>query len=153
MSRKSVRMDDDEIWSFLADAHTGILTTLKRDGNPVALPVWFAVVDRRIYTGTRGKKLLRIERDPRSSFLVEEGLAWAELRAVHVATEARVLEDPDPDLMARISAEMARKYSGAKTPSSQMPAASAEHYKSNPGRTVELVPTGKILAWDNSKMF
>lgn len=153
MSAKSVRMSDEEIWAFLTEAHTGILTTLKKDGTPVALPVWFAVVDRKIYTGTRGKKLLRIARDPRSSFLVEEGLAWAELRAVHVATEARILEDPDPDLVARISAEMARKYSSARTPSSQMPSASAEHYKSNPGRTVELVPTGKILAWDNSKMF
>jgi nitroimidazol reductase NimA-like FMN-containing flavoprotein (pyridoxamine 5'-phosphate oxidase superfamily) len=146
-------MDDGEIWAFLTDAHTGVLTTLKRDGTPVALPVWFAVVDRKIYTGTRGKKLLRIAHDPRSSFLVETGLAWAELKAVHVATEARILGEPDPELASRIAAEMARKYSTARTPSSQMPTASAEHYKSNPGRTVELVPTGKILAWDNSKMF
>jgi nitroimidazol reductase NimA-like FMN-containing flavoprotein (pyridoxamine 5'-phosphate oxidase superfamily) len=146
-------MDDDEIWDFLTEAHTGILTTLKRDGTPVALPVWFAVVDRRIYTGTRGKKLLRIAHDARSSFLVESGLAWAELKAVHVATEARILEDPDPDLAARIAAEMARNYRTARTPTSQMQSASADHYKSNPGRTVELVPTGKILAWDNSKMF
>ena len=37
-----VRLDDDEAWAELDAAHTGILTTLRRDGWPVSLPVWFA---------------------------------------------------------------------------------------------------------------
>ena len=57
----SPRMTEEEIWSFVTDAHTGILTTLRRDGVPIALPLWFACLDRRIYFRTRGKKLARIE--------------------------------------------------------------------------------------------
>ena len=53
----SPRMTDDEIWSFVTDAHTGIMTTLRRDGYPISLPLWFACLDRQIYLRTRGKKL------------------------------------------------------------------------------------------------
>ena len=45
----SFRLTDDEIWAYVTDAHTGIMTTLRRDGMPIAMPLWFAVVDRAIY--------------------------------------------------------------------------------------------------------
>ena len=69
----SPRMTEQEIWDYVTDAPTGILTTLRRDGVPVAMPIWFACVDRTIYIQTRGKKLQRIAHDPRASFLVESG--------------------------------------------------------------------------------
>ena len=80
----SVRMNEEEIWDFLTNGHTGILTTLRRDGVPIAMPIWYAVVDHTVYIGTRGKKLTRLAHDPRASFLVESGEKWAELRAVHL---------------------------------------------------------------------
>ncbi len=36
-----VRLNADEMRNFLEKAHTAILTTLRRDGFPVALPTWF----------------------------------------------------------------------------------------------------------------
>ena len=39
----SVRLSDEEAWAELAAAHTGIFTTLRRDGRPVTLPTWFVV--------------------------------------------------------------------------------------------------------------
>ena len=44
-----VRLTEDEAWERLATSHTGIITTLRRDGWPVSLPMWFAVVDRKSY--------------------------------------------------------------------------------------------------------
>ena len=44
--KPSIRMSDQEIWDFVRDAHTGVLTTLKADGSPVSLPTWFALLDR-----------------------------------------------------------------------------------------------------------
>jgi Pyridoxamine 5'-phosphate oxidase len=38
----------DEAWEAVGAAHTGILTTLRRDGGPIALPVWFVVDDRTV---------------------------------------------------------------------------------------------------------
>ena len=64
--RRSLRLSDDEVWEFVRDAHTGVMTTLRRDGMPISLPVWFAAVDRIIYIRTRGRKLQRIANDPRT---------------------------------------------------------------------------------------
>ena len=147
--RRSIRMTGEEAWAFLTDAHTGILTTLRRDGYPIALPVWFAVVDRTIYVSTRGKKVLRARQDPRCSFLVESGLRWAELQAVHITADARVLDDVDDALGERIRAEMGRKYDAFRTASSAMPSETKQHYASAAGAMIELVPHGKILSWDN----
>jgi nitroimidazol reductase NimA-like FMN-containing flavoprotein (pyridoxamine 5'-phosphate oxidase superfamily) len=83
-------MTEDEAWDMLEHAHTGILTTLRHDGRPVALPIWFVVIDRRVYVTTRGKKVVRARNDSRASFLVESGDRWAELRAVHVDCRATV---------------------------------------------------------------
>ena len=61
-----VRLTDDEAWAELAAAHTGILTTLRRDGRPVPLPVWFTVLDRRIYVRTPAgtRKVQHVRHDP-----------------------------------------------------------------------------------------
>ncbi len=150
--RRSVRLTEDEAWAFVADAHTGILTTLRRDGSPVALPVWFAVVDRRIYVSTRGKKLLRIRHDSRCSFLVESGERWAELKAVHVGCDGRVLEEIDHALSGRIGDELTRKYAAFRTATSAMPDATREAYAPASGAVVELTPHDRLLTWDNARL-
>ena len=70
-----VRLGEEEAWAELEHAHTGILTTLRRDGRPVSLPVWFAALDRRIYVRTPAKtrKVEHVRNDPRATFLVERG--------------------------------------------------------------------------------
>lgn len=146
----SLRLTDDEIWTFVADAHTGVLTTLRRDGTPIALPVWFACIDRAIYVHTRGRKLQRIGHDPRASFLVEAGEAWAELKAVHLTGRAEQVE-LDDGLRARVDAESDRKYAAFRTAASDMPAAVAATYASTMC-WVRFTPDGRVLSWDNAKL-
>jgi hypothetical protein len=144
-------MNDDEIWAFLTEGHTGIFTTLRQDGHPIALPVWYSVIDRRIYVVTRGKKVARVAKDSRCSFLVESGERWAELRAVHVVCEGHIVE-PDDALESAIRAEMNRKYAAYRTAPKAMPEATRQHY-ANPGPAViELVALERILNWDNNKL-
>jgi len=89
------RLTDDEAWANIDVARTGVLSTLRRDGQPIALPVWHAVIDRRIYVRTprRTKQVARVRHDGRASFLAESGLDWAELCAVVVPVTATVVED------------------------------------------------------------
>jgi hypothetical protein len=148
--RRSFRLSDDEIWEYVTDAHTGVMTTLRRDGTPIAMPLWFAVVDRAIYVHTRGKKLARLAHDPRASFLVESGEQWVDLKAVHFTGRAALVE-LEPDLLQRVEAETARKYDAYRLPASDMPAATAEHYASTM-RWVRFVPDGRVLSWDNRKL-
>ena len=147
----SVRLTDDEAWAVLAASHTGILTSLRRDGVPIALPLWFVVLDRRIYVSgpASAKRVARIHRDPRVSFLVESGERWAELRAVHVTGRARVATEPD--LLARVAAALDAKYGTFRTPRAAMPAATRAHYEVTLA-TIEITPDERILSWDNARL-
>ena len=147
----SLRMTEDEIWPFVADAHNGIFTTLRRDGMPIALPVWFVVIDREIYVQTRGKKLARLQNDDRASFLVEDGTAWKDLRAVHFTGHAHLVT-LEGELLERYRAETLRKYAGSRTARNDMPETTANAYRTAAGGIVKFVPDERILNWDNRKL-
>ena len=101
---RGIRLSADEAWQTLEHAHTGILTTLRGDGVPISLPVWFVVLDRKIYVSgpTHTKKFARVRRDPRVSFLVESGRRWVDLVGVHLTGTARIVDDPK--LLERVAA-------------------------------------------------
>lgn len=147
----SVRLSADEAWDVLGQAHTGILTSLRRDGRPVTLPVWFAVLDRRIYVSgpATAKRHPRVRRDPRVSFLVESGERWAELRAVHVSGSARIVTESG--LLARVAAALDAKYRAFRTARATMPNATRAHYEVERA-TIEIVPDGELLTWDNARL-
>ena len=147
----TVRMTQEEIWQFVEDGHTGVLTTLRQDGVPIALPIWYACIDRIIYIQTRGKKLTRIRNDPRSSFLVEQGEHWAKLRAVHMTGRADVV-NLDQALSQLFRAEMDRKYSGHRTAAASMPKQTRQAYAKSVTGVVRFTPDERILNWDNSKL-
>ncbi len=147
----SVRMTDEEAWAELEAAHTGIFTSLKRDGWPVSLPVWFVVLDGAIYLRTpeRSKKVSRIRNDSRGTFLVERGERWAELAAVHVPVRATLVDDPSEQ--EKVQALMAEKYAAFRTVRREMPDATKAHYGSQRA-VIRLTPEGRFLTWDNAKL-
>jgi PPOX class probable F420-dependent enzyme len=66
-------MDPDDITEFLRQPHVGILASLRRDGRPYTVPIWFLHRDGAFWiTGTYDrvwcKQLLA---DPRASLCVE----------------------------------------------------------------------------------
>ena len=143
-------MTAEECWDYVQNGHTGILTTLRRDGVPVAMPMWYACLDRTIYMQTRGKKLQRIEHDPRASFLVESGQRWADLKAVHLTGRADII-DLDAELSARFNADIDRKYK-AYSSRTEMPKETAAFYAKALTGLVRFTPDARILNWDNTKL-
>jgi len=77
-----MKMSEHEIDEFLATTRLGMLTTLRDDGSPVTVPVWFEwdgeVV--RVFTSLASPKLRRITHDPRATLLapnhIDESEAW-----------------------------------------------------------------------------
>lgn len=134
----------------MTDAHTFVMTTLRRDGMPVSLPLSFACVDHAVYVHTRGRKLSRIARHGRAAFLVESGEAWIELKAAHFTGMAELVE-LDGELLARVETETARKYDAFRTPADRMPEATARHCASTMP-WVRCTPNVRILSWDNDKL-
>jgi PPOX class probable F420-dependent enzyme len=145
-----VAFEDDELWRFVDASHTGILTTLRADGWPLALPVWFVTRDRRVYVRTpaRTRKVAHIGRDPRVCFTVEAGLAWAELRAVVLTGRAHIV--PDGEERERIFDRISEKYEGFGIPVDEVPAATIRHYDTD-SAIIRIDPTHR-LSWDNRKL-
>lgn len=146
----SVRLAPEEAWAVIEGSHTGILTTLRADGAPISLPVWFVVLHGTIGLAapSRTKKVSRIRRDPRASFLVESGERWAELRAVHLTGTVSVVDDPE--VITAIDTALDRKYATFRTPSDELPPATRDHYA---GRTfLRFTPDERILSWDNARL-
>jgi PPOX class probable F420-dependent enzyme len=145
----SIRLSEDEAWAEVDAARTGVLGTLRADGRPVTLPVWFVVLDREIYfqTPTRAKKIGRIRRDPRASFLVESGDRWTELVGVHLEGRAEVVDDDE--LADRARGALDDKYEGLGVPRGAPRETKARYAHST---VIRFVPEGKILTWDNSRL-
>jgi len=130
----------------LAAAHTGILTTLKTDGTPISLPMWFVVLDERVYVTTPAhtKKVARVKRNPRVSFLVESGKRWAELEAVHLTGRARIIEDND--VRSRVRAALDDKYAAFRTEGGD------RNVDGIAMAVIEITPDDRMLTWDNTRL-
>ena len=146
----SIRLSPDEAWEVLERSHTGILTTLRRDGSPITLPIWYVALDRTIcfVAPSKTKKISRIRHDPRASFLVEAGERWAELRAVHLT--GAITEVLDDAAKAEIDAALDAKYGAFKTARSEMSDATRDVYANQV--FFRLVPASRILTWDNRRL-
>ena len=147
-----ISLDDDELWEYVTGAGTAVVTTLRRDGWPVSLPVWFVVVERLVYFKTfpTMRKAARIARDPRASFVVEDGTTWTELRAVCLYVTAQVLAAGAEAERARDA--LRRKYPPAvDVPVTRLPEASRAYYAAS-SVIVRLTPTGPPISWDNRRL-
>jgi PPOX class probable F420-dependent enzyme len=140
-----MRLSKEEAWAVLAAAHTGILTTLTADGTPISLPMWFVAMDERIYviTPEATKKVARVQRNPRVSFLVESGVRWSELEAVHVTGRARVVDDDS--LRSRVRGALDDKYAAFRS------AGGDRNVDGIAFAVIEIVPDDRFLSWDNTR--
>ena len=145
-----IRLGADEVQEFLRSQHTGILTTLRADGVPLALPVWFVVIDGTICVRTpaRSKKVARLTRDERVCFTVEEGKAWTELKSVVLTGRASVLRD-GPE-WERAQEAIHAKYIGFGVPN-DAPDATVRHYDTE-SAIIAVKPDERVLSWDNAKI-
>jgi len=143
-----IALSDDEVWRFLSAQEVGVLTTLRTDGSPVSVPVWFLALDRKVYVAgpSATAKFRRVARDPRVAFLVETGRRWVELEAVHLNGTARVVPDPDWDELDR---RFEIKYAGLRAPPAEQPSAARRRYAHR--SLLEIVPE-RIVSWDNGRL-
>jgi nitroimidazol reductase NimA-like FMN-containing flavoprotein (pyridoxamine 5'-phosphate oxidase superfamily) len=145
-----IRLSDDEAWEHIAGSLTGIVTTLRGDGSPVTLPVWFVVIDRAVYvrSSARSKKVTRVRHDSRAAFLAESGSCWRELKAVSFTATASIVDDPGQH--ARALAMLGDKYRHLRVSRASLPEATVRHYAAE--EAIMLTPRGRLLSWDNSRI-
>ncbi len=109
------RMQPDDVQEFLAQPTVGVIATLRRDGRPYTVPVWWLWKDGTIWiTGTQTRVWCRqLQRDPRMSLCIEA----LEPLPGHVEFDglAQLKIAPEFDIWP-ISRELAEKYVGRGDP-------------------------------------
>ena len=107
------RMKPDVFEAFLQEPHVGVIATLRKDGLPYTVPVWWLWKDGVIWlTGTYSRVWCQqLLKDPRASLCIE---ATAPVSG-HVGFDGHVeaLERPDFDIWP-MSRELAEKYVGRR---------------------------------------
>jgi hypothetical protein len=114
MSRRDqIRMNDEEVSSFLDEQRTVICATNGRQGWPHLMPLWFVVRDGRLWSWTYAKsqKTRNLERDPRATVQVEAGVDYEVLRGVMFECEVAIHRESDD--VAALGLEIFARYTGA----------------------------------------
>lgn len=95
--RADIVMSEAEIADFVNSSRTGTLATIGPDGQPHLTAMWYAVIDGEIWLETKAKsqKAVNLRRDPRVSFLLEDGDTYDTLRGVSFEGVAEIVEEPE----------------------------------------------------------
>lgn len=134
-------MTRDEVYAYLdSGPRWARLATIGKDGYPHIVPLGYFRLDDHVYVNMRGQRLVNARRNPRVSFLLDEGEGMRELKGVVIEGDAELVEDQAQVL--ELQRAIARKRG---TPEDQLPT------ENRGGRPLLKITPRKIASWDNSK--
>src|SRR5438270_8499057 len=124
--RNQIRMNDEEIRTFLEEQRKLQVATIDHDGWPHLVAMWYVLINDEVvfWTYARSQKAVNLRRDPRLTCLVETGQRYEELRGVQIKGQA-VLHEAG-ETVQRVGELIWERYTGPLTEStSSMVAAQA----------------------------
>lgn len=144
--RDKIRLTDDEMVDFLEKSRTVIMGTNNHDGYPHLVPMWYSMLGGLVnmHTYRSSQKVKNIERDPRGSILVEDGIDYDKLRGVFLRGRFEIVDDQD--LCYRIAVTSAKKYQGLDE---ETAGAALRYYIRK--RVALVFHPEKISSWDHRK--
>lgn len=151
MSRRGlISMTEGEVADFLEQRRTIVLGTVKPDGQPHLVPMWFVPDGKCVELWTFGKaqKTLNLRRDSRATLMAETGSSYDQLRGVSLECEVEVLEAPED--VERIGTALGRRYDTWEP--ADEPAALEAVRAQVPKRVgFRFTPT-RTISWDHRKL-
>ncbi len=121
---------DPKVEAFLRGIYFGKIATIRKDGSPHVTPIWYMLDDGKLIvnTTTDRVKYRNIKRDPRVSFLVDDGYPYIMIQGkARIATERDPLKDIETLAIRYTGEEKGRK-------------AARDRYWKQPRVSVEIVP-------------
>ena len=145
--RAQIVMSQDEIEEFVATSRSGTLATVGASGQPHLTAMWYGVVDGEIWFETKAKsqKAVNLRRDPRITFLLEDGDTYDTLRGVSFEGTAEIIDDPEA--IFRVGVSVWERYTGPYTEEAKP----AVDMMMNKRIAVRLV-VKRIRSWDHRKL-
>ena len=146
--REKIRMDAEEIEEFIEEQKSLQVGTINSDGSIHLSTLWFAVVDDLIVfeTYTSSQKVVNLERDPRITVLLEDGLEYNNLRGVMIKGVANLVSEPTE--VKEIAREVIKR-NQPEIPDEMLDDAAASLAVK---RTVVTVVPEKVVSWDHRKI-
>ncbi|MFY9264656.1 MAG: pyridoxamine 5'-phosphate oxidase family protein [Solirubrobacterales bacterium] len=114
--RDQIKLTDAEVADYLAGAKTVIVGTNGPRGLPHMMPLWFVMRGSEVWgwTFAKSQKAKNLERDPRATLLVEDGVVYGELRGVMIESAVELLRD-ETDIRG-IGVELFTRYGDGNPP-------------------------------------
>jgi PPOX class probable F420-dependent enzyme len=144
--RDQINMTDEEVRAFLAERMVMQCATIGPKGLPHMVALWYVPdgIELRGWTYAKSQKAKNLERDPRATVGIEDGVQYHELRGVMLECDVRV--ERDPERVAEYGLALVDRYAGG-APEAK------EAFRQQARKRVGLhfVPT-RVVSWDHSKL-
>jgi nitroimidazol reductase NimA-like FMN-containing flavoprotein (pyridoxamine 5'-phosphate oxidase superfamily) len=149
-NRQYVAMTDSEVWQFLDSREKIFVAFPMKDGFPHVSPVWFCVLDKKIYVRTHDYKVkTKLAKAGKSCCTADDGRTYRELRGVIIWGRCRLVTEHE--LIERVEKILNMRYEAQQWKASEMPKSWVEERKVENRAYVEIIPE-RISSWDNSKI-
>jgi len=138
------------VWALLDEQRVGIFTSMRRDGTPISLPVWYAPIRPRVYLHTppHSTKVARVRRNSRVAFLCETGERWVDLRAVHFTGTASLIADIE--IIQQVKDAFDARYATLRPARREVADSARAQYREF--EVIEIEPDARVLSWDNTRL-
>ncbi len=151
-NRDAVKMSDDEVQELLGENLKVQVASNGHDGVPHLATLFYIVRDGRIvfWTYGRSQKIRNLERDPRVTALVEDGVDYFELRGVAIRGKAEIVRDHDA--IFSIGAEVATRMVAAESFEALGDFGRETVEKQAQKRVAVIIHPEHVATWDHRKM-
>ena len=150
--RDQVKLSDEEVQALLEENLKVQVAANGKDGFPHLTTLFYYVQDGKIafWTYGRSQKIRNLERDPRVSALVEDGVDYFELRGISIQGRAEIIRDYDG--IYSIGSEVATRMLGAESFESLGDFGRETVEKQASKRVAVVIHPDKIATWDHRKL-
>jgi nitroimidazol reductase NimA-like FMN-containing flavoprotein (pyridoxamine 5'-phosphate oxidase superfamily) len=150
--REAVKLNDQEVQDLLAENLKVQVASNGYDGVPHLTTLFYVVRDGKIafWTYGRSQKILNLERDPRVTALVEDGVDYFELRGVSITGRAEIIRDYDG--IFEIGSAVATRMLNAESFEALGDFGRETVEKQATKRVAVIIHPEKVATWDHRKM-
>src|SRR3954452_20508389 len=151
--RDQIRMTDDELRHFLAEKKIVTVATTGPNERPHLMPLWYVPQNGGELIGwtfAKSQKAKNLERDPRATLQVEDGVEYQELRGVMLECDVEV--ERDAGRVADYGRALFRRYAGTGDDGELAPEVDEMVRGQAPKRVgLRFHPT-RTVSWDHRKL-
>jgi PPOX class probable F420-dependent enzyme len=148
--RDQIRMTDEELASFLDEQRVVQVCTIGPDNRPHLMPLWYVVEQAPVLRGwtyAASQKAKNLERDPRATLGIDDGVQYEELRGVMFECDVEL--ERDPEQLAELGVSIFKRYGDGSDLSDEAREMVRKQAEKRVG--LRLVPT-KVVSWDHRKL-